>query len=645
MILKDREEKLLTVLIKENNFKPAKSIAILLDVSTKTIYQDINQLEKIVEQYDLSIEKKPRNGIRLNGSDTNKNKLIGDMQSQKEDSSIFNTDYRRIFLFSELLFATEIYSYAFYADKFYISIQTIKKDMDSIKEYVTQEGIELDKNRRLIGQESTIQNVFKNYYEKHTITMSKKGTQGFTIFDNAITEVVDEFIQPFNHNKNQKNYLIYSLKNSIVIFLSRSILGNHCEKRSSSVFSEIENMQLYMTAYEFLEKCNKELDIFFKESDIYHLCSLLLAHGIKPNVPKVNCLLKETIGTFIHQMSLLINLDLSKDDDLFNSLLSHIAPMIFRLNMGVTIKNPLKKQIIAQYSTMFNIVKYSVHLLEEVFEVEITDDETSFLTIHFQLAFEKINSTKHILVVCPNGLGTSQLIYQRIKQTLSVNNVIEKLDFNEFETKNLAGVDLIISAVKLPEQTTVPVSYVSVLPTYEEISIINKKISKIISIEKNFEDETSQLQSYSIDMILDSKLIFLHEVFQSKEEIFKHISHFLFKRGAVTDKFETAIFERENIGSTGLNTGVAIPHADPKTVIKTSLVIMTLEKPIVWGNTTIHVVVMLSIAEKDMSIARTLISSIYTILSSKENIDKIANYTKKDEIIQFLKQKGCAAND
>ncbi|MHC5228535.1 BglG family transcription antiterminator [Enterococcus sp. LJL99] len=645
MILKDREEKLLTVLLKENNFKPARAIAVLLNVSTKTIYQDIDQLEKLVEQYDLSIEKKPRNGIRLNGSDRNKNKLIGDMQSEKNDSSIFNNEYRRVFLFSELLFAREIQSYAFYADKFYISIQTIKKDMDSIKEYLIQQGVELDKNRNLLGQESTIQNAFKNYYEKQTFTITNQGMQDFAIFDNAIIEVVNEFIRPFNHNKNQKNYLICSLRNSILVFLSRSTLGNHCEQRSNSVFSEIENMQLYMTAYEFLEKCNRELDIFFKESDIYHLCSLLLAHGIKPNAPKVNYLLKETIETFIHQMSLLINLDLSQDDDLFNSLLSHIAPMIFRLNMGVSIKNPLKKQIVAQYSTMFNIVKYSVHLLEEVFEVEIPDDETSFLTIHFQLAFEKINSTKHILVVCPNGLGTSQLIYQRIKQTLSTNNVIEKLDFNEFESKNLSGVDLIISAVKLPEQTTVPVSYVSVLPTYEEISIINKKISKIISIEKKFEDETSQLQSYSIDMILDSKLIFLQEEFQSKEEIFKHISHFLFKRGAVTERFESAIFERENIGSTGMDTGVAIPHADPKTVIQTSLVIMTLKKPILWGNTSIHVVVMLSIAEKDMGIARTLISSIYTILSSKENIDKIANYNKKDDIIQFLKQKGCAAND
>ncbi|MBV6552708.1 PRD domain-containing protein, partial [Acinetobacter soli] len=80
---------------------------------------------------------------------------------------------------------------------------------------------------------------------------------------------------------------------------------------------------------------------------------------------------------------------------------------------------PLLKLIKKQYSTMFTLTKYAIGDLEKNFALFLTEDEVSFLTIHFQLAFEKVKVKKHVLIVCSSGLATSELIFNRIKRTIS----------------------------------------------------------------------------------------------------------------------------------------------------------------------------------------------------------------------------------
>ncbi len=66
----------------------------------------------------------------------------------------------------------------------------------------------------------------------------------------------------------------------------------------------------------------------------------------------------------------------------------------------------------------------------------------------------------------------------------------------------------------------------------------------------------------------------------------------------VTNDFKQSLYAREELGSTGLKTGVAIPHADPQTVKTTKLAFVTLPKAIKWGDTEVQLVVLLAIAEK-----------------------------------------------
>lgn len=643
MNLKEREKKVLSILLKQRNYLPAKFFTEELQVSTKTIYKDIANIKDFLQPYDLSIELAPRKGIRLHGSDSSRGKIKLVLSNVGDSQSVFDINYRRLFIFSKILFSASPQSYQSYADKFFISAQTIKKDVDAIDNYLRRVGAALKREHSgtiVTGSETTIQRAFKEYLEEYQAEVQLSSEQESELFDEAIIKVVEQFIANLNETDLPNAYIINSLKNGLLILINRVKNDRHYEENSNLLFSDMENMQLYMTALALSDQCNREMNIIFSESDMYYLCSLLLAHGIEPSIQETNPVINQSIKKMIQRMSLLIDVDLSQDNRLFNSLAAHISPMIFRLKIGVDIKNPLKEQIISQYSTMFTLVKYGAAAIEESFNVQLSDDEISFLTIHFQLAFEKIRLAKHILIVCPTGLGTSQLIYQRIRQNLPTVNIIEVIDFKEFQKKTLKDVDLIISTIKLSETQGVPVGYVSALPTSEEITAIIEKLSQIVAKEKSFKTEDIYSTSYSISAVLDPNFIFLNCDLQKQEDVLLFLNDRFYEKGFVTDKFKKAIFEREKLGSTGLSTGVAIPHADPTTVLETKPAIITLKRPVKWGDIEIRLVVLLAISEKDMPIAKTMIASIYDVLSSQEKIQRLLSCETKEEIITILRLEG-----
>uniref|UniRef100_UPI002589538A PTS sugar transporter subunit IIA n=1 Tax=uncultured Enterococcus sp. TaxID=167972 RepID=UPI002589538A len=147
--------------------------------------------------------------------------------------------------------------------------------------------------------------------------------------------------------------------------------------------------------------------------------------------------------------------------------------------------------------------------------------------------------------------------------------------------------------------------------------------------------KTTLLQKY-----LDPTFLFVKKKFRTKKDVMDFLADDYLKKKLVTTKFKHSLFEREELGSTGLKTGVAIPHADPHTVKETKLAFLTLDAPITWGDTKIQLIVLLAIAEENMIEAKELIASIYGLFNSAEEIQWIVNSQTQEELYQRLLRGG-----
>lgn len=646
MILSKREKQLLRLLLEQQNYQPASFFQKQLYVSQKTIYTDLTNVEEKIKDTGVAIIRLPRKGIRLEGDELEKQKVYRLLVKNQNSLDEFSPDYRRMFIFSNYLFSKKPMHYQEFADYFFVSYQSIKKDVDEILDFcqlkqvtgkITPLGLQLT------ARESSQQSLFKSFLDHSIETGTNQRASIASLFDARVVELTEDFISEMSNaiGRQINHYFIDSLTMSLEIFLSRLLIDKHIEKQENLVFDELKRMKLYMVAVSFSEIIYKKLAVSLQESDIQYICSLLLAHGIEPYIQSTEK--KETNVTLytkqlIKKMSKLLKVDLTQDDLLLQALLSHIVPMIHRLKSDMLIKNPLIKSIKKQYSTMFTLTKYAIGELEKKFQLSLTEDEVSFLTIHFQLAFEKVNVTNHILIVCSSGIATSELIFNRIKQTISANTVLEIIQSNKLTSTSLDMVDLIISTIPL-EEVEPPILYVSALPTTEEIATISAKISNLNEDEKKFHSKKYQ-SSALLEKYLDPAFLFIKKDFLTKEAILNFLADDYLNKGLVTNEFKQSLFDREELGSTGLKTGVAIPHADPQTVKETKLSFVTLHSPISWGDTKIQLIVLLAIAEENMTEAKELIASIYDLFNSKEEIQWVVNSQTPEELYHRLLRGG-----
>ncbi|MGT9536876.1 BglG family transcription antiterminator [Enterococcus faecalis] len=332
----------------------------------------------------------------------------------------------------------------------------------------------------------------------------------------------------------------------------------------------------------------------------------------------------------IQKMSDSIQVDLTRDEKLYMNILYHLVSMIYRSKLNVPVSNPLLEEIKREYSVLYSTTWLILAGIEKELDIRLTDDEVAFMMIHFQGAIDRLSANRKILIVCPTGIGTSELIANRLKRVFSPQDIVEVVSLRTLYKRDLNKIDLVISSVQL-EKIDVPVTYVSPLMSKQDL----KKVSATY-LDLFYEEEVNDQPFEHLGKIIDSDLIFLNETVATKEQCIKRITQKLLQNDFVTDSFEQAIWDREKLGVTDLPIGAAIPHPSPSTVKESKLVIMTLVKPIRWNFRMINTVLMICVAEKDLKHIKGILSEIYRIVETKKNIDRFIFSKDEEEIVKVL---------
>ncbi|WP_076801553.1 BglG family transcription antiterminator [Latilactobacillus curvatus] len=152
-----------------------------------------------------------------------------------------------------------------------------------------------------------------------------------------------------------------------------------------------------------------------------------------------------------------------------NDLISHIKPMLNRLNNRILIVNRLKKDIQTTYTTLFNKVTLISRKYEQLESTDwrISDDEVGFITLYFAKYFEENQTKKRILIMCASGIGTSKLLRVKVLRAFPEVEIVAVVSKYEYE-KNIEryyDIDAIISTVNIETQQKVQVILTSAMFT------------------------------------------------------------------------------------------------------------------------------------------------------------------------------------
>ncbi|MCM3570703.1 BglG family transcription antiterminator [Neobacillus mesonae] len=483
MYITAREKAIIELILKTSGKQTAASIANYLNVSPRTVQRDLKAVEKVLNTFDLHLERNGEKGLLIEG----KNERIFRLSQYLAGSSPINeTPKEKKLQLLVALVQEEAYKIQALSSDIGVSVTTLTTYLDELTDWLDHFNVKIVKKRGvgidIAGSESARRNALANYILLHFYD---------ELFENLFLLEKGKFHQELVLHYFKPDYLL-----AIDRLVNTIFGGSRLRLADSDYIGFVVHICITMQRtedfplakgeaafsdelqdeYQLMMEIERDLEGMFPiqlvKEDIIYLAVILKGSKLQEadEISYDSIVLSKLVKSLIEDVSSQLHMDLTNDFSLYQGLLAHLEPAIYRIKQQIGFFNPLKEEIIQKYPILFMAVKNSMEkVLQEI--GDFPDDELAYIVLHFgsALVMREEKLSIDALVVCPTGIGTSKMLASRIKKEIPGIDHIDIKSFKEVQRKNyLKDYDLIISTVKLP---FLDVHYILVSPLLTEENI------------------------------------------------------------------------------------------------------------------------------------------------------------------------------
>ncbi|MBP2072433.1 BglG family transcription antiterminator [Thermoanaerobacterium butyriciformans] len=685
IILNERCTQILIKLL--NSSLPVKitELASSFKVSSRTIRYDLDEIDEFLKYNNLpQLIRKPNVGVKFSESLEDKNKaleLLDDVSiyyyalSQKERVNI---------ILSNLIGQKDYTTINALADNLMVSRSTIINDLSKVRKWLYDHGLELKSvpkyGLKVLGDEKKLRKAAIELLTETVdidraldIVKSPIYTRINVGMDNEIKKLFENidlsYIEDCIKTAESELETVFSdaaftgLVIHIAITIKRIELGRDIVMPTDELKS-LEMTKEFSVASNIAKMLEEHFKVNIPIDEIGYITVHLLGSSVtnKKNNKEENWLELELMTKkIINNVEKEVNIDLSKDGQLFEGLLEHVRPTIYRLSHGLDLKNPVLDEIKRNYSKLFEIVKRGLRPLEEYAGNRLNDEEVGYFVMHFGAAIERQKASSSgkmdVLVVCGTGIGTAKMLSSRLQSVFNVN-IKGTVAYHQVKDQlKKKHVDLIVSTVPV-EAEGIKTVVVNPLLTENDIeklklfirndrtyaiklddlieiiekhcSILNRQ--KLIEELKEFLDledvnEERGVAEPLLKDLLTEKTIRLNVEVKDWEEAVRIGGELLEKEGAIEHRYIDAMIDSvKEIGPyIVIAPGIAMPHARPESgAKKIGMSLITLKNPVNFGNKENDPVkIVVCLCAVDHSSHLKALSELVELLGDDEKVQKI----------------------
>lgn len=637
LMLSAKQKELLNILLRQQQKCTVEQYASMLNVSKRTVYSYLDLLEGELTQRGFQLIRSPGQGVEVI-----KGKSIND--ETDEETDLFSIENRRMELVYRVLLKQERVPFQTFCDEFYVSESSIRKDIVILNQMLfNPEHVRFNISHKEIIISGEVN-------EKTTCEALIRLNEGFLIgndwqsklihlaglYDRKIIEIVMKLVSDYIHDVkiNLAEHYMTNIASVLIVLTSMATAGRHIQDVDNLLdYDRIRFLPNQILAKQFLGTLADQLDLTFSEGDSAFLVEYLVADRIQiHNFEKIVDADRMIFEKILKKMEMLIYVDFSSNEEYRNNLLLHLNAMTFRLRKGLKLKNDLLRQIKKEFEMLFNLTWVVLESEADALHIRISEDEVGFLVIHFQNFIDQQQRTKRILLICPQGIATSEMILNRLRMVLPAFNAIETASTSKAYRCNLDSIDFVVSTVDV-EDIHKPVVRVSPVITDEDLRNIMSFYQQQILQPSRY--ERAELKLMTLMQYLDSNFIIEGDA-DNKEDIILNMGAMLQAAGYVKEGYAQSMLNRETIGSTDNIYQIALPHGDIKLVNKTIISFYLLRNAKKWKNHIVKLVIFFNIAENDLTISKKILDNLYSFIKSQRLAEIIKQNCDKQSIEELL---------
>ncbi|MDQ0159264.1 BglG family transcription antiterminator [Alkalibacillus salilacus] len=527
----ERQSIILTTLLEAQDPIKLYALANELQVTIATVSHDLDYLQPLLEQYELSLIRKRGYGVKIDGEEKQKRSAMSYLISKHVDES------ELIHLLSK-------------------NIEHDSKQMNSISHRLLDlvEHDKLSRVKEAVNQANAdlpyelADNAYIGLIVHLTLAMERL-QKGETIqFDQAYLADLEDSTEFQIAQK-----MIEKLEKAFDMTIPRDEIG-------------------YITMHLLGAKLRYDHDYLLEES------SLDMAFKAKELIDFVN----RRMERFVFEQ-----------DQILNDLVAHLKPAVFRLSQGMNIKNPLASQIETDHPVLFEIIEEGVHHVFP--QLTFPKEEVAYLVLHFASTMLKMEEDLrfNVLVVCSSGIGTSKMLATKINQHFSEISSVDHGSLFDIERLDLEKYDFMVSTVPIQNMSNEYV-LVSPMLDQNDIREINRFIHKQrVSRNVGKTNRSEDSSTHDVDVkasqpnhplpIIDDVSVHPIKKNLSLEQTVRTICEVLLNHDVIRDDqvVSDQLLKRLDSGGVGIpNTSLALFHTRNREVVKPSLTIYPLKTPI-----------------------------------------------------------------
>ncbi len=585
-MLSKRETQILKLLFDHRHtYLPSQEIASGIDVSNRTARKYLHLLEDALKKEAVAtIDAKQGNGYQLKIEDSKKFDVfylneVKEQSTSKDITTIQESNDRQYYILNRLFFEQSAVYVDAIADELFVSRSTISNDLVEIKKLITPYQIVLqsksNKGIFVVGNEQNIRHFIMNYFfmdrlhdNLFAFSMYANLLEGISV-EEIVIIVLDECRES---QLKLSDFIVYNLGLHIGLAIKRIQNGFLMDIQAPIAFDE-DSIE-YQTALKILARIEQAMGITFssEEADFIalHLKNKITAKTIFQKADATEDEIRSQLLETLKAIDQDTPFDLEHDTILIDGLMIHFIPLLTRLQNNSSIENPLLEEIKSQYPDLYELTVNYFSKMPIFSSYRMTEGEWAYLAIHITAAVERyFNDQKtHVLVICATGLGSSQMIKNRLEREFGSRILIEKvISYYEIAEQDLSQIDLVISSINLGNIVlNAPIVNVSVFLGEEDIKKINHEISTkgghFNTCEENKQVEMVEEKVELIKRSFQSELFYFADNRLTKETVLKELIGKIeaVEQNDLQESFLNQLKLRESYSSVVFSEFMAVPH-------------------------------------------------------------------------------------
>ncbi len=496
--LTTRQRDLLYILLDAQTPIGAADLAEKMHLTPRQVNYGLNGLKQWLAHRDIIINATPGVGVILECTPDQFDELAVELEGEANFQLVLTVEQRQQLLTLILLVAVEPFILFQLQQLTQVSRTTVLKDLDTITLWLEDHHLTLERRPNygiwVEGEEQARRQALAAWLwgeTPHSLSLTSiTHTNGLTFTMSSdgdllpIVQRASQIIQQwdtkrtFGHVAHAEAQLDGRFTDDAVLHLAlafaiqtQRVQDKQFLAVDSKTLTWLQSLSVWTMADQIARRLGWKYEGRWPEAETAGIAMHLLAAPRNERWPgdlEIDTSFTDLVDALMQYISQAYNLPGLKDDmTLRDGIVIHIIPACLRHRFNLWLPSSLPVAALSEKYTFEHQLAHDLAgIITQHTDVILPDSDINNLAMLLRAAFirERPNKVQEVLVVCPSGMATAQLLVARLKARFPRLGKLKVVSLRELNPASLTAVELIITTAPLPTEISKQVSVIQVHP-------------------------------------------------------------------------------------------------------------------------------------------------------------------------------------